>query len=199
MAFRFARCCVTAGAVLTISKSVGSGPGTPAAHTVHLTADQWADHVCRSVTTWAKYIQSSSDNFKPAEVGAKSVPEAKAILVNFLDGAVVFTSTMISDVQSAGAPDVPHGTALAAGLVRGLQQVQTAFTQARNQCQQLAVDNTTALLTQAQTIGRSLDNAGREVSVQLNAVTRSYPFSDLDAAFKNQAACQSLIGASGSS
>jgi hypothetical protein len=76
--------------------------------------------------------------------------------------------------------------------VSGLAGIQSAFVQAQNQAQALPADNPTALSNGAQGLANSLENAGNQVKTSLNSLDQRYPSADLDAALKNQAACQSL-------
>jgi hypothetical protein len=174
--------------------SGGSSDSSSASIPARLTATQWASRVCGTVTTWTSDVQSSSNDLKSAEKTTTSLVQAKAVLLNFLSGAVASTNSMISGIQSAGAPAVSNGRAIAQRLVATLQEVKTNFVQVQSRAEQLPVDNSTTFLNQAQALGSSLDNAGSHVKSNLNGLSRGYPSSDLNAAFKNQAACQSLTG-----
>jgi hypothetical protein len=136
-------------------------------------------------------LQSSSNNAVSGLSGS-DLPQIKTQFVNFLGGAVASTNTMISGVQAAGAPSVPNGRAISQGLVSGLQGIQTAFVQAQTQAQALPADNPTALSSGAQGLANTLENAGNQAKTSLNSLDQRYPSADLDAALKNQAACQSL-------
>jgi hypothetical protein len=179
--------------------SGGSSHSSSTSIPASLTATQWASRVCGTVTTWISDLQSSSNDLKSAEKAATSLVQAKTVLQNFLSGAVASTNSMISGIQSAGTPAVQNGRALAQRLVAALQEVRTTFVQVQTQAEELPVDNPTTFLNQAQALGSSLDNAGSQVKSNLNGLSRRYPSSDLNAAFKNQAACQSLTGPSTSS
>ena len=172
----------------------GSSHSSSTSIPASLTATQWASRVCGTVTAWISDLQRSSNDLKSAESGASNLVQAKILLLNFLSGAVASTNSMISGIQSAGTPAVPNGGALAHGLVAALQGVQTNFVRVQTQAQQLPVENPTTFVAQAQALGTSLDNAGSQVKSNLNDLSRRYSSSDLDAAFKNQAACQSLAG-----
>jgi hypothetical protein len=136
-------------------------------------------------------LQSSSNNAVSGLTGTNLV-QIKTQFVNFLGGAVSSTNTMISGVQAAGVPNVPNGRAISQGLVSGLQGIQTAFVQAQTQAQGLPADNPTALSNGAQGLATSLENAGNQVKTSLNSLDQKYPSTELDAALRNQAACQSL-------
>ncbi|HEY1634740.1 MAG TPA: hypothetical protein VGF64_08285 [Acidimicrobiales bacterium] len=125
-------------------------------------------------------------------LNGSDLQQIKTQFVNFLGGAVASTNTMISGVQAAGAPSVSNGRAISQGLVSGLEGIRSAFVQAQNQAQALPADNPTALSNGAQGLANSLDNAGNQVKTSLNSLDQRYPSAELDAALKNQAACQSL-------
>ncbi|HEX4540251.1 MAG TPA: hypothetical protein VH112_08390 [Acidimicrobiales bacterium] len=170
------------------SSSSGSSSSTTKAS---LTASQWANHVCGAITSWVGQLQSSS-NSATSGLNGSDLQQVKTQFVNFLGGAVASTNTMISGVQAAGAPSVPNGRAISQGLVSGLQGIQSAFVQAQTQAQALPADNPTALSSGAQGLATALENAGNQVRTSLNSLDQKYPSSELDAALKNQAACQSL-------
>jgi hypothetical protein len=170
------------------SSSSGSSSSSTQAS---LTASQWANQVCGKITTWVSQLQSSSSNAVSGLSGS-DLQQIKSQFVNFLGGAVASTNTMISGVQAAGAPSVPNGRAISQGLVSGLQEIQSAFAQAQTQAQALPADNATALSSGAQGLASSLENAGNQVKTSLNSLDQKYPSSEIDAALKNQAACQSL-------
>ncbi len=169
------------------SSSGSSSSSTQAA----LTASQWANQVCGKITAWVGQLQSSS-NSAVSGLNGTDLQQIKNQFVNFLGGAVASTNTMISGVQAAGAPSVQNGRAISQGLVSGLQGIQSAFAQAQTQAQALPADNPAALSSGAQGLANSLQNAGNQVKTSLNSLDQKYPSSDLDAALKNQAACQSL-------
>jgi hypothetical protein len=185
---------VAVAAALTVaacdggSSSSGSGSSTTRAS---LSATQWANQVCGRITTWVNELQSSSNNAVSGLTGT-NLPQIKAQFVNFLGGAVASTNTMISGVQAAGAPAVPNGQAISQGLVTGLQGIQSAFVQAQTQAQALPADNPKALSSGAQGLATSLENAGNQAKTSLNSLDQRYPSTELDAALRNQAACQSL-------
>ena len=156
-----------------------------------LSATQWAGQVCGRITTWVNQLQSSSNN-AVSGLNGTNLQQIKTQFVNFLGGAVSSTNVMISGVQAAGAPAVPNGRAIAQGLVSGLQGIQSAFVQAQTQAQALPADNPTALSSGAQGLATSLENAGNQVKTSLNSLDQRYPSTELDAALRNQAACQSL-------
>jgi hypothetical protein len=174
------------------SSSNGSSSGGSSSSTqASLSAAQWANQVCGRITTWVNQLQSASNN-AVSGLNGSDLPAIKTQFVNFLGGAVASTNTMISGVQAAGAPSVPNGRAISQGLVGGLQGIQTAFVQAQNQAQALPADNPTALSKGAQGLATSLETAGNQVKTSLNNLDQRYPSNELDAALKNQAACQPL-------
>jgi hypothetical protein len=136
-------------------------------------------------------LQTSSTSAASGFNG-RDLQQIKSQYVNFLGGAVASTNTMISGVEAAGTPAVPNGRAFAQGLVGGLQSIQSAFVQAQSQAQALPADNATALNNAAQALTSSLQNAGNQVKTSLNSLSQRYPSAELEAALRNQAACQSL-------
>jgi hypothetical protein len=198
---RLGRCTVPAAALAAAlvlaacsggSSSSGSSSGGSSSSSTQpsLSASQWASQVCGRITTWVNELRGSSHAV--SGLNGSNLPQIKAQFVSFLGGAVASTNTMISGVQAAGAPSVPNGRAIAQGLVSGLQGIQSAFVQAQNQAQALPSNNPTALNNGAQALSTSLQNAGNQVKTSLNSLDQRYPSAELDAALRNQAACQPL-------
>lgn len=175
----------------TGGSSSGSSGSSSSTTQASLSASQWASQVCGRITSWVNQLQSSSNN-AASNLSGSNLQQIKTQFVNFLGGAVASTNTMISGVQAAGAPAVPNGRAIAQGLVNGLQGIQSAFVQAQNQAQALPADNPTALSNGAQALTTSLQNAGNQAKTSLNSLDQRYPSAELEAALRNQAACQSL-------
>jgi hypothetical protein len=169
----------------------GSSGSSSSSTQASLTASQWANRVCGNITTWVNQLQSSANNITSG-LSSSDPQRIKTGFVNFLGGAVTATNTMVSGVKAAGFPSAANGRVYAQGLVSGLEGIQSAFVQAQNQAQALPADNPAALNNEGQALINSLDNAGNQVKTSLNSLSQRYPSSDLDAALKNQAACQSL-------
>jgi hypothetical protein len=175
-------------AALSVALALGACGGGSSS-TVN--ANHWAGQVCSRIVTWSNELQSGRSNVVTG-VNGSSPQQAKTQFVNFLNGAVMSTDTMIAGVQAAGVPSVPNGRAISNGLVSGLQQIRAAFAQAQNQAQALPADNPAALSSGAQNLANTLTAAGNQVKTNLNSLNQRYASSELSAAFKNQTACQSL-------
>lgn len=183
---------VATGLTLTACTGGSSSSGSRSSTTQSsVSASQWANQVCGRITTWVNQLQTSSTSAASGFKG-RDLQQIKSQYVNFLGGAVASTNTMISGVEAAGTPAVPNGRAFAQGLVGGLQSIQSAFVQAQSQAQALPADNATALNNAAQALTSSLQNAGNQVKTSLNSLSQRYPSAELEAALRNQAACQSL-------
>jgi hypothetical protein len=148
--------------------------------------------VCGRITTWINERQGSIQSLDSALSGHSGLPQIKTQLVDYYTSGVASTNTMISGVQAAGAPTIPHGQNLAQGLIAGLQSIQATYVQAQTQAEQLPTDNPTVFGTQSKNIVSSEQNAGNQVQASLNQLSKRYSSSELNAALTNQAACQPL-------
>jgi hypothetical protein len=176
----------TAAIATILSLAACSGGSNSAA-----SANHWAGQVCSSIVTWSNQLQSGR-NDALSGLNSSSTQQAKAKFVNYLNGAVMSTDTMIAGVQVAGVPSIPNGRAISDGLVSGLQQIRSAFAQAQSQAQALPADNPAALSSGAQNLSNTLTFAGNQVKTNLNSLNQRYASNEMSAAFKNQAACQPL-------
>lgn len=155
-----------------------------------VTPTQWASRVCLRVASWVSDLQDSNNSLEASVKSSTSLQQVKTEVVNFLGGAVLSTNTMIHGIQRAGSPNVANGQAVSQDLVTGLQSVQAAFVQAQTQAQQLPVDNPTVFNSQTQTLSGSLQTGLQQAKSNLNGLSQKS--AELNAAFSNQAACQSL-------
>jgi len=78
-------------------------------------------------------MQSIIDSIE--ELNARPAPadteESQAGLLDYLDGILANTETMLTAVEATGVPDVDNGQAIAEGVVDGLRQVEATFRTAR--------------------------------------------------------------------
>jgi hypothetical protein len=147
--------------------------------------------VCGEITTWVNQVKGSANDISSGLNGS-DLQQIKSQFVSFLGSAGASTNTMVSGVQAAGAPSVPNGRSFSQGLVRGLEGFQSAYVQAQTQAQALPADNAATLRSGIQGQLNSLQQTGNQVTTSLNSLVQRYPSAELDAALRNQAACQSL-------
>jgi hypothetical protein len=162
--------------------------GATASATV--SATQWASRVCLRIASWVNDLQTGNNSLEASVKSSTSLEQVKTEVVNFLGGAVVSTNTMIHGIQRAGSPAVANGEAASRDLVTGLQAVQAAFVQAQTQAQQLPADNPAVFNSQTQALSNSLQTGLQQAKTNLNGLSQKS--AELNAAFSNQAACQSL-------
>jgi hypothetical protein len=140
---------------------------------------------------WGNQLKTTGNNTGRDLTGA-NLGQIKTSLVNFYGGAVSSTDSMIAGVQAAGVPSVSNGQAISQGLVAGLHQIRSALAQAQTQAQALPTDNAAALNSGNQSLQNTITTAGNQVKTNLNSLNQRYASNELNAAFKNQAACQTL-------
>jgi hypothetical protein len=180
---------------LTVAACGGGGSSSSGSSTAStqasLTAAQWANQVCGTLSTW----ESSLTTAPPDVSNAASPDEAKTTLTNYMNNLVASTNTMVSGLQAAGSPAVSNGQAISQGFVGGFQAFQASFVQAQNQANAISTADPTAFTAGTQALAASLRNVStvaNQAKTNLDNLGQRYSSSQLDQAFNNSATCKSL-------
>lgn len=121
---------------LTGCGSDGEGGGSEDA----VEARTWAESVCGSVREWVDETEARSEVFQTGEPTA-SLEDARAMMVELLDGVAADGDEAVSEIQAAGTPDVERGEetrdAFAGVVERNLEEVRAR----RDEFEQLDPDD----------------------------------------------------------
>jgi hypothetical protein len=98
---------------------------------------------------------------------------------------------MLQKVEAAGAPAVDDGEAIARDLREELAKIKPVFEGARESAEALP-DDPEAFVDAAQDLGSALAAGGGEVGGRLEATQEKYDSPELEKAFDEEPACQTL-------
>ena len=115
----------------------------------------------------------------------------KSAFVDFLDGAIASTKTMIADVKALGTPKVANGKGIASVITTGIGEVQEGFKDARASAQDLP-SKAAAFKTQVDKITKKLDASSERASEIFDSAKKKYDTKSVDAARKSDSDCSGL-------
>ena len=151
-------------------------------------AEAYLDGLCTSINTWQDDIQQGNQNFQ-SQVGSASSPQdVKDALSAFLDQVATDTDTMVSDIESLGAPDVADGDTTASTILSALKSVQSAFQATAASVDGLDVTNPQAMADALQQLTSDLQSGNQDIGTAFGSLENS----ELAAAAQNVPSCQSL-------
>ena len=149
--------------------------------------------MCQSIGSWYDEIETASKALVEEASTISADPAAgKQVVLDFLDDAVGFTDTLITDLEDAGVPDTDTGPETADKLVGGIEDVRTLFQQARDDTEALPADNPEALGTGLQDIGTALQESATAVGANFEEVLSSVDDPSLAEAFESAQTCKDL-------
>lgn len=151
----------------------------------------WAKTVCTALGSWASGLNTASNT---VTVDAASAPDdIKAALTKLLKRAQRDTRRLTRALDAAGAPEVKHGTKIAAALREDIAGVPSAITAARKDLTALATDDAAAFTTGASTAYASVTTALDAVPIAMDEGSDLYSSAPLQKAFRATRACRTLV------
>jgi hypothetical protein len=166
--------------VLALAGCGGSGGSSG------VSATTYVGKVCTAVGGWARDIQSRSGALTAT---ASTGPAAgKAALQGFMSAAVADTGTVVSQLKSAGTPNVSNGSQIASALVNSFNQIKAALAQAASQANVLPTDNAASFATARRALANTVRSSLNGIGSGLSGLKSP----DLAQASKKASACTSL-------
>jgi hypothetical protein len=168
-----------AGAVLAGCGSSGSSGVSPNA---------WIKSVCTAVVPFQKDVSARGTALNFA--GSTNVADVKQKLQSFMTAIVADSSHAVTQLQSAGTPNVPNGKTIATTLVNTFAQIKTAFTKAQSQVNGLPTNSPAAFQVGAQNVVLGIRSSFNGLGSSLSSLKSP----ELDKAAKATPACAGLLG-----
>jgi hypothetical protein len=181
---------VFALAACSSNSSATSGPTTtPSATSSALSAADFVAGMCTAMTDYQQSVQQLQTSFNP---NTTDLAQLKQSWLDFLDGLIASTGTLVSKVQALGVPDTSDGQAASDALTKDFGQLHDDLQSLRDHSATLSPNNQAefmtnfeALITQFQT---DMQGFGQDLS-QLQT-------GELDTAFSAAPECASIASAS---
>lgn len=187
---------VALGLLLTLGLAAcggddGDGGGDPAGDGgggEGASAPAYAAEVCGAMKDWVTTVQEKSAAL--GESAAAGDAEAgKDLLVTLLGDISAATGDLVAAVEEAGVPEVDNGEEIAANLADAFRQAQQILDNAREDVEALP-SNPAAFQQGAAEIGPTLQEAISSITESLEGSQSD----ELDRAFEEEEACQSVAG-----
>jgi hypothetical protein len=176
-------------AIFALAAASACGGGSESASGA--SPEEWSADVCGALSDWVADLNQRADEMQQATADSGSIPDARDRIVEFLDTTVTRTDAMLQTVEDAGAPAVDDGEAIARDLREELAKIKPVFEDARESAEALP-DDPEAFVDAAQDLGSALAAGGGEVGGRLEATQEKYDSPELEKAFNEEPACQTL-------
>lgn len=150
----------------------------------------WAADVCGALALWQKTLQDKAQALTQEVLEAPGPEAAKDRIGVFLDDVIEDTGTMIESFESAGVPAVERGEELRDDFREGLEQMRTAFEDAREQVDDVPTDDPQAFQQQLTQIGSELQTQGEGIGETMESLDEKYDAAELSRAFEEDEQCR---------
>jgi hypothetical protein len=146
--------------------------------------------VCTTLTSYKTQVSSLESSAGLAN--ATSIADVRDKLVAFLGKVSSATSSAVTNLQNAGAPNIKNGNKIAALIVRQVSALGDAFTKAARDAQKLNTSSVNAFKRGADAIDKSVVAAGKSATRVLDAAKKRYNTKVLKSAQTADPSCQGL-------
>jgi hypothetical protein len=159
------------------SKSTSSGSSKVSAKT-------YVRSVCTAISPLERDLVTRSSALN--NTTASDATQAKKTLQGFLNAVELDSQHALSQIRSAGTPDISNGQVVATTIVKAFTQLRDAMRVAQTKSNSLPTDSAASFKTAAQALGTSVKGALGNI----DASGLSNP--ELEKAAANEPACKSL-------
>jgi hypothetical protein len=153
---------------------------------------QWVNGVCETLSDWRDDVRQDADDFESNVSSNSSVSEVKDEFVQFLDGVVASTKSMLSDLRDLGIPAISQGSKIAATMRTGLLKVEHGLEDALAQAEDLPTSNRARFTSELESISAALDRSSSAAGDVFDSAKNKYDTKQLDAAENKSPACKGL-------
>jgi hypothetical protein len=151
----------------------------------------WVSGICTNLVDWQNDLEQQSDTFQSTVTDSSSIADVKAMFVDFLDGAIASTKTMIANVKALGTPKIADGKGIAGVITTGVTEVQAGFKEALASAKTLPTKQA-AFKAQLDKITKKLDASSNRASKIFDSAKKKYDTKSVDAARKGNTDCATL-------
>jgi hypothetical protein len=169
--------------VLAVSLALGACGSSGSSQ---VSAGTYVKKVCQAVGPFEKDVQARSSALNLQTI--KSPQQGKTALQGFLSAVSSDTDKAVSQLKSAGTPNVKNGQKISNAIVSAFTQLRTALGQADTSANNLPTNSATAFKSAAESLGNTVRTSMSNIGSGLNGLSSS----DLETAAKKEPACTSL-------
>jgi hypothetical protein len=180
-----ARLCCAITLLIVVFLAVGCGGSGGSKGPAKVNAAEYVKSVCSAILPLERDVVARSQAVtKPSP----SATKAKATLEGFLAAIEQDSNRALSQIRSAGTPDISQGTSVATSIVQAFTRLRDAIHTAAGKADALPTDSPSSYSTAAQALNTS-------VRASLSNIDPSgFRNPDVEKAANKQAACKSLNG-----
>ncbi len=165
-----------------------SACGSSSSSSSGASAASYVKSVCTAVRSWATDIASRSNALNVATI--KNAAQGKTAIEGFFNAAVSDTTAVVSQLKTAGTPNVTNGKQISTALVSSFGQIESALTTGKSQAAALPTSSPTAFKNAGQSLAGSVRSSLSNIGSSLNGLKSP----ELQAAAKKEPACSSVGG-----
>ena len=155
---------------------------------------EWAQTVCGALSDWQASLQEKSQSLSGTVLEAETPQAAKDQIGEFLGDVLADTEAMIDTVEGAGEPAVDEGDRIAEDFRARLEEMRTAFEDARQRVEDVPTDDPQAFQQELTEIGGELQTQGEAIGNRLDEIDERYDADELSEAFDDTPACRDFAG-----
>jgi hypothetical protein len=173
-----------AAAVLVFSVAACGGGGNTTTAAGGVSAEQWANGVCSSFTTWKTSLESAKN-----EVTSQPSPSQLRKAGRQIERA---TETLAQSLRQLGTPDTAQGEA----AKKNLDTLATNIDSGLNKLKQTLNSSSSGVagtLAQISTISATLSGMAADLKLAGSNLMNLAPGADLEQAFHQASACQAYL------
>lgn len=164
-------------AAVALSACGSSGPS----------ASRYAKSVCTAIGGWVRKVESYGNlNLS----SGSNLTQRKAAVQRYLGNAVADTDHLVSQLKSAGTPDISGGSTVSSKIVSAFSSARDQLQNAKNEADTLPTQKPSAFRTAARRLGGTVRSSLQTIAGQLASLKNK----DFENATKKTAACGSIAG-----
>src|SRR5262249_28724039 len=172
--------CAAVAVLVLSTAACGGGGDTTTTAAGGTSAEQWADGVCSSVTTWKSSLEKAKTDFTshPSESQLRRTGRD-------IENA---TQTLARSLKQLGTPETAQGQA----AKQSLDTLATSLENGMNKINQ-DLKSGDGLMLQVASIGTTLTSMAKSLTVAGSNLKSLAPGADLQHAFKQASACKQYV------
>jgi hypothetical protein len=174
------RCALALLTIVSLCAGCGSSGSSK------VSAASYVSAVCSAITPLERAVVTRSSALN--NTTATNATQAKKTLQGFLTAVGTDSDHALSQIQSAGTPDIANGKAVSGTVVKAFTELRDAMRTASTQAKSLPTDSVASFKTASQALNTSVRGSLNNI----DASGLSNP--ELEKAAANQRACKSLSG-----
>jgi chromosome segregation ATPase len=150
-------------------------------------AATWADGVCSSINDWQTDIEGNLDELRddPSAISADSVRAAA-------EDSLESTEAMLDELRELGAPETESGDQARQEVEQLLEALEERLERVRDAAE-AAEEGVAELIAVIASVANEVEGASQDARDTVEELRDLEPGGDLEEAFRNEDACESLV------